>query len=63
MLSVLYIVSYCGMGLPAIVAGIIVVDGGGLLSSARDYAGFLIILSVAALTGLLVTTRSRRSMR
>ncbi len=59
-LSVLYIVSYCGMGVPAIAAGILVVHGGGLISSARDYALFLIVLAVAALAGLLLTARSER---
>ena len=59
-LSVLYIVSYCGMGVPAIAAGILVVHGGGLISSARDYALFLIVLAVAALAGLLSITRSER---
>jgi hypothetical protein len=59
-LSVLYVVSYCGMGLPAITAGILVVHGGGLTSSARDYAVVLIVLAAAALAGLLVTNRSRR---
>lgn len=59
-LSVLYIVSYCGMGVPAIAAGVLVVHGGGLISAARDYALFLIVLAVAALAGLHVTTRSER---
>lgn len=59
-LSVLYVVSYCGMGIPAIIAGVLVVDGGGLVSSAHDYSLFLIVLAIAALTGLLLTTRSRR---
>jgi len=59
-LSVLYVVSYCGMGVPAITAGILVVHGGGLIGSARDYALFLIVLAVAALAGLLLTTRSER---
>lgn len=57
-LSVLYIVSYCGMGVPAITAGFLVVHGGGLISSARDYALFLIVLAIAALAGLLLTNRS-----
>jgi hypothetical protein len=59
-LSVLYIVSYCGMGVPAITAGILVVHGGGLTSSARDYAMVLIVLAAAALAGRLVTKPSRR---
>jgi MFS family permease len=57
-LSVLYVVSYCGMGVPAVAAGILVVHGGGLISAARDYALFLIGLAVAALAALLLTTRS-----
>jgi MFS family permease len=57
-LSVLYVVSYCGMGIPAVIAGVVVVNGGGLISSARDYALFLIVLAVAALAGLILTTRS-----
>lgn len=57
-LSVLYVVSYCGMGVPAIMAGIVVVHGGGLLSAARDYDIFLIVLAVASLAGLLTTIRS-----
>lgn len=61
LLSVLYIVSYCGMGVPAIAAGFLVVHGGGLISSARDYALVLIALATAALVGLLLTTRSENA--
>jgi MFS family permease len=58
-LSVLYIVCYCGMGIPSVVAGVIAVHGGGLASAARDYAVFVIVLAVAALAGL---TRPRRAL-
>jgi MFS family permease len=61
-LSVLYIVSYCGMGVPAISAGILVIHGGGLISSARDYALFLIVLAAAALAALLLTNHSKRPL-
>ena len=57
--SVLYVVCYCGMGVPAVVAGILVVDAGGLIGSARDYALFMIVLAVAALAGLLLTNPER----
>jgi MFS family permease len=57
-LSVIYVVSYCGMGIPAIIAGVVVVNGGGLISSARGYGLFLIVLAIAALVGSLLTTRS-----
>ncbi len=59
-ISVLYVVSYAGMSVPAIIAGILVVHGGGLISSARAYALFLIVLALAALAGLLLTARSER---
>lgn len=58
--SVRYVVSYCGMGVPAITAGILVVHGGGLIGSARDYALFLIVLAAGALARLLSTNRSER---
>jgi len=51
-LSVLYVVCYCGMGIPAGVAGVLAVDGGGLVSAARDYMVFIMVLAVAGLAGL-----------
>lgn len=56
-LSLLYIVSYLGMGLPAVVAGVLVVRGGGLIDTAYQYGAAVIVLAVIALPGLL---RSRR---
>ncbi|MFI5841353.1 MFS transporter [Catenuloplanes sp. NPDC051500] len=53
LLSVLYIVSYLGMGLPAVIAGVLVVHGGGLVWTARGYSLFVIVLAGAALAGLL----------
>jgi hypothetical protein len=52
-LSVLYVVCYCGMGVPSVIAGILVVHDGGLISVARDYAVFVMVLAVTALAGLL----------
>jgi MFS family permease len=60
LVSVLYVICYCGMGVPSVVAGILVVHGGGLSSSARDYALFMIVLAMAALAGLLLMSRSVR---
>lgn len=48
-LSVLYVVSYLGMGLPAVVAGFLVVNGGGLLESAYEYGFAVIALALLAL--------------
>jgi hypothetical protein len=61
LVSVLYVICYCGMGAPSVVAGILVVHGGGLISSARDYALFIIVLAIAALAGLVLMSRSVRS--
>jgi MFS family permease len=49
-LSVLYIVSYLGMGLPAVVAGFLVVHGGGLLTTSYEYGFAVMALALAALT-------------
>jgi MFS family permease len=59
-LSALYVVSYVAFGLPAIAAGVLV-EHLGLLTTARGYAAMVILLSVVAFAGSLVT--SRRSAR
>ena len=51
-LSVLYVVSYLGMGLPAVVAGVLVVRGGGLVDTAYQYGFAVIALAVLALLAL-----------
>jgi predicted MFS family arabinose efflux permease len=57
-LSLLYVVSYLGMGLPAVIAGFLVVDVGGLLTTAREYGIAVIVLAVVALIGLLAPARA-----
>ncbi|MGN6679828.1 MAG: hypothetical protein ACTHKL_18865, partial [Streptosporangiaceae bacterium] len=49
----LYIVSYLGLGVPAVLAGFGVVDGGGLISTSRYYGAAVIVLAALALFGLL----------
>ncbi|QFX86907.1 MFS transporter (plasmid) [Streptomyces sp. SYP-A7193] len=61
LMSVLYVVSYLGMGVPSVVAGVLVVHGGGLVPTARLYMWAVLALSAAALVGLLLTSRSPRS--
>ncbi len=56
-LSLLYVVSYLGMGAPAVVAGFLVVHDGGLLVTAREYGTAVIVLAALALAGLLVHRR------
>ncbi|WP_433187550.1 MFS transporter [Actinoallomurus sp. CA-150999] len=58
LLSVLYVICYLGMGVPSVVAGVLVVHGGGLIATARDYMLFVLVLAAAALAGLLLTNRS-----
>ena len=50
-LSVLYVVCYLAMGLPAVAAGLLVVHGGGLLATAQEYGVAVILLAGAAAMG------------
>jgi predicted MFS family arabinose efflux permease len=51
-LSALWVVSYLALGLPAVIAGFLVVHGGGLLATAREFGTAVMILAVVALLGL-----------
>ncbi|WP_433286699.1 MFS transporter [Micromonospora sp. CA-244673] len=57
-LSLLYVVCYVGFGLPTVVAGFLVVHGGGLRQTAEEYAVAVIVLAVVALLGLRGTART-----
>ena len=59
LVSLLYLVSYLGLGVPAVLAGFGVVHGGGLVSSTCVYGAALIALAVLALFGLLKNVRVR----
>jgi len=62
LLSVLYVISYLAMGLPAVIAGTRVVYGGGLLATTREYGAVVMALAALALAGTLLRGRgSRRS--
>ena len=56
-LSLLYVVSYLGLGVPAVIGGVLVVHGGGLLDTVREYGAAVIVLAAAALAGLLLSGR------
>ncbi|MEU4368158.1 MFS transporter [Micromonospora chersina] len=56
-LSLLYIISYIGFGLPTVIAGFLVVHGGGLRRTAEEYAVAVILLAAVALLGLRGTAR------
>ncbi|GAA2822028.1 MFS transporter [Crossiella cryophila] len=51
-LSLLFVVSYLGFGLPAVAAGVLVVHGPGLIGATLIYGGVLIALAVLALVRL-----------
>jgi MFS family permease len=59
-LSILYVVSYLAMGVPAVVGGLLVVYGGGVLEAGREYGAAVMVLAALALLGLLWPRRQRR---
>jgi len=61
LVSLLYVVSYLGLGVPAVLAGFGVVHGGGLIDTARYYGAAVITLAAAALVGLLKTRPAREA--
>jgi hypothetical protein len=62
-LSLLFVVSYLGLGGPAVAAGFLVVDGGGLPTTAREYGIFVMVLAVVALGGLVRSPAGARGAR
>ncbi|PWI19371.1 MFS transporter [Streptomyces sp. Act143] len=56
-LSLLYVVCYLGLGVPAVIGGVLVVHGGGLVQTAREYGVAVVALALVALTGLLLSGR------
>jgi len=51
-LSVLYTVSYLGLGIPAVGAGLAVVKGGGLVATSYEYGAAVIVLAAFAAINL-----------
>ena len=58
-LSLLFTVSYLGLGVPAVAAGFLSVHGAGLIGATRDYGVALIVLAAFAFA---VLSRSRRAV-
>lgn len=56
-LSLLYVICYVGLGVPAVIGGFLVVHGGGLVPTAREYGVAVVLLALAALAGLLRSGR------
>jgi MFS family permease len=53
-LSIIYIIAYLAMGLPAVLGGVRFVHGGGVFTTAREYGVAVIVLAVVALAGTLL---------
>jgi hypothetical protein len=60
-LSLMYVVSYLAMGLPAVIAGFLVVDVGGVLTTAREYGAAVMGLAAIAAIGLALTRRGSQN--
>ncbi|OIJ64370.1 MFS transporter [Streptomyces mangrovisoli] len=56
-LSLLFVVSYLGMGVPSVAAGALVVHGGGLVATSEEYGAVVIALALLALAALLLRGR------
>lgn len=53
-LAVLYVIAYLAMGLPAVLAGVGVVYGGGIIATANEYGVAVMLLAGIALLGTLL---------
>lgn len=52
-LSILYVIAYLSMGVPAVLAGLRAVHGGGILTTAREYGIAVMALAAIALVSQL----------
>ena len=62
-LSVVFVVSYLAMGLPAIAAGFLVAHGSALLATAQHFGAVVAMLSTLALAGILSGRLSARRLK
>jgi predicted MFS family arabinose efflux permease len=62
-LSLLFVVSYLGLGVPAVAVGFLAVHGPGLIGAARYYGAALILLALLALLALVRAERKERNER
>jgi MFS family permease len=61
-LSLLFVVSYLGLGLPGVAAGFLAVHGAGLTGAARDYSAALIVLAFPAAVATIRSGYKERSI-
>jgi MFS family permease len=62
-LSVVYVVSYLAMGLPAVIAGVLLVHEGDLVTTAAQYGVAVMVLAALALAGALRPARVTQPAR
>jgi MFS family permease len=60
-LSILYIIAYLAMGVPAVLGGIRAVHGGGMFTTAREYGIAVMALAALALIGTVLRRPSEAS--
>jgi Major Facilitator Superfamily len=53
-LSILYLIAYLAMGVPAVLGGLRAVHGGGIFTTAREYGAGVMTLAALALVGTLL---------
>ena len=53
-LSIIYVIAYLAIGLPAVLGGVRFVHGGGVFTTAREYGIAVIVLALVALVGTLL---------
>jgi hypothetical protein len=56
-LSVIFIVSYLALGLPAVIAGTLIVEQGNVLATAQEFGTVVMILAAVALFGAVRQAR------
>jgi Na+/melibiose symporter-like transporter len=61
-ISVAYIICYLGLGLPAIVAGFLVVHGT-VLHTAQEFGGAVIVLAALTVAGMTLSAVRMRARR
>jgi hypothetical protein len=61
-LSVVFVVSYLAMGLPAVAAGFAIAAGHSILATAYDFGGVVMVLATLALGGTLAVRRTYQSI-
>jgi len=60
-LSLVFVVSYLGMGVPSVIAGVLVVHGGGLIQTSEEYGAVVIALALLALAALRLRRPAHRA--